>query len=111
MMKWIHLVHEISQIPMSVANEEYDELVMEVELDPKEGWIDIKCRQTTGTEVEDLSLFDIDDPDLMELSFDLHKAMKDHTGGDLKRYTIRIDESGKAKANFEYHDPQPENVN
>ena len=39
-----------------------------------------------------------------------HAAMKEHTGGNLKKHKIRIDETDKATASFEYHDPQPGNA-
>jgi hypothetical protein len=47
------------------------------------------------------------DPDLSKLSFELKDEMKNHTGGNLKKYAVRIDEEGKANASFEYdNEPQ-----
>lgn len=38
----------------------------------------------------------------MELSLNLHEEMKNHTGGELTKYIVRIDKSGEAEADFEY---------
>ena len=111
MLKWMEIVKEITDIPLSYSEEPADEVVMEVELDPREGWTKRHSFQNVAGVVRDLSIDTQDEIELMELSFQLHEAMKEHTGGDLKKYTIRIDESGKATAKFEYHDPQPADAN
>lgn len=110
MSKWMKIVKDITDIPFSYAEEPADEVVMEVELDPKEEWIERHSFQNVSGMVRDLSIDPQAEIELMELSFQLHEAMREHTGGDLRKYTIRIDETGKATANFEYHDPQPANA-
>lgn len=39
---------------------------------------------------------------ISDLSFDLHKIMSDHTGGEWKWFTLELDKNGQAKTHFEY---------
>lgn len=39
---------------------------------------------------------------ISDLSFDLHKAMSEHTGGKWKWFTLELDQNGQAKTHFEY---------
>jgi hypothetical protein len=65
------------------------------------------CHQTVSGKTEQLSLEGTNGPDLRKLSFELRDEMKNHTGGDLKKYAVRINEEGKANASFEYdNEPQ-----
>ena len=107
MLRQFEILEEIAQAAFNVSHGEYDELVLEVKVDVEEGWIEATCKQTLGGTTEQLSLFDVEDPDLMALSFALHEAMKEHTGGDMKKYTLRIDGKGAAKASFEYRNLPP----
>ena len=64
------------------------------------------CHQTVKGKTEQLPLEETADPDLRKLSFELKDEMKNHTGGDLKKYAVRIEE-GRANATFEYdNEPQ-----
>jgi hypothetical protein len=42
----------------------------------------------------------------MELSYELHKAIKNQNGGDLKKYSWRINKEGRATVDYEYGDPK-----
>ena len=110
MLKSMDIVKEITDISLSYADEEFDEFVLEIEVNYDEKYISQDCFQLRNNQATEIRIPGKDGHDIMMLSFQLHEAMKEHTGGDLKKYVIRIDETGKAMANFEYHDPQPENT-
>ena len=96
------ILQSVAQVAFMASSGDYDKLVIEVEVNVEEGWVENTCRQHLDGEVTSLSLFDINEPDLADLSFELHKLMKEHTGGDLHKYSVTIDGDGTAKANFEY---------
>lgn len=108
MQRQFDIMDDVAQVAFIASKGDYDELVLEVEVDVEEGWVQSHCWQSVNGEIEQLSTFDIEDPDINELSFELHKEMKNHTGGDLKKYTLRIDKEGKAKINFEYRNEAPD---
>ena len=108
MQRQFDIQDDIAQVAFIASNGEYDELVLEVDVDVEGRSLGAHCWQTVNGEIEQLSIFDIDEPDLMGLSFELHKEMKNHTGGDLKKYTLRIDKEGKARINFEYRNEPPD---
>ena len=101
MLRQFDLLQDITQVAFLATDDNFDELILEVELG-ESGKIIARCRQTINGKSEALSLEKITDPDLRQLSFDLKDEMKSHTGGELKKYTVRIDEEGKAKTSFEY---------
>jgi hypothetical protein len=101
MLRQFDLIQDITQVAFLATEDDFDELVLEVELGDGET-ITATCYQTVTGAAEQLSLEDIHDPDLRKLSYELKKEMKNHTGGNLARYTIRINEEGKANASFEY---------
>jgi len=105
-MKWIDILKEITDIAIFKAGD-YDELEMTIEFDFDEGWVDSQCQIEKSGKSESIVLGDDAFDEVIDLTRALRDAMHEHTGGNLKKYTIRIDETGKAKANFEYHDPQP----
>jgi hypothetical protein len=101
MLRQFDLLQDITQIAFNTTEDDFDELVLEVELG-KGDTITATCHQTVNGKTEQMSLQDINDPDLRKLSFELKDEMKSHTGGDLKKYAVRINEEGKANATFEY---------
>lgn len=100
------ILEEIAEFALIASNGEFDELILEV--DVEDNWTTEYCEQVLNGEVEQLSLFGIHDPNLMQLSFDLRKEILNHTGGDLKKYTFRIDKEGRASIDFEYRNLPPE---
>ena len=111
MIRASEIVKEITEILLDMAEGEYDNLLLEVEVSAEGRSIDLYVSQSLHGKIEEPDFQGMLGHDVMMLSFDLHEALKEHTGGDLHKYTIRIDETGKATANFEYDDPQPENAN
>jgi len=106
MLRQFDLLQEIAQIAFNATDDDFDELVLEVELGEADT-ITATCHQTVSGKTEQLSLEGTNDPDLSKLSFELKDEMKNHTGGNLKKYAVRIDEEGKANASFEYdNEPQ-----
>jgi hypothetical protein len=101
MLRQFDLLQDITQIAFDATGDEFDELILEVELGEGET-IKATCRQTVKGTTEELSLADKTAPDLRRLSYELKDEMKNHTGGDLKKYILRIDEEGKANASFDY---------
>lgn len=102
MLRQSEIMHEIAQAAFMASKGDYDELILTLEVNIEEGWTEQTCRQIVNGEVEYLSMWDIDEPDLMNLGYELHEEMKKHTGGDLKKVTVTIDKQGKARASFEY---------
>lgn len=100
------IVEEIAEFALIASNGEFDELLLEVEVE--ENWTKEHCEQVLNGEVEQLSLFGIHDPNIMKLSFELRKEMLNHTGGDLKKYTFRMDKEGRASIDFEYRNHRSE---
>lgn len=105
MLRQFDLIQDITQVAFQAAADDFDELVLEVELGDGDT-IAATCRQTVNGKSQLLSLENINDPDLGKLSFELKDEMKNHTGGNLRKYTVRIDEEGKANASFEYANEQ-----
>ena len=103
-MRQFEILNEIAQVAFIVSDGQYDEWVLEVDVDPIGGWTEQRCWQTKGGKVEQLSLFGISDPDVMTLSFELHEEVKKHTGGNLKGYVMKIGEDGEAKVDLKYHE-------
>lgn len=101
MLRQFDLLQDITQIAFQATDDDFDELVLEVELGEGDV-IAATCRQTVNGKTEQLSLEHANDPALRKLSFELKDEMKNHTGGDLKKYAVRINEEGKADATFEY---------
>ena len=101
MLRQFDLLQDITQIAFNATDDDFDELVLEVELGEGDA-ITATCHQTVNGQTEQLSLEGIHDPDLKKLSLELKDEMKTHTGGNLKKYAVRIDEEGKANASFEY---------
>lgn len=108
-LRWMDIIKEITDIAVSEAGE-FDALTLTVTSDRDGGNTEFQC----GVVMDDKNrgvlprlgaLNRID-----TLTRALRDAVKDHTGGDLKAYTIHIDETGKARANFEYHDPEGEDA-
>lgn len=103
MLRQSEIMHEAAQIAFMASEGEFDELVLEVEIDIDTGTISFSCYQTKDGKKVSLSLFDTGRlVDLSDLSEELHSEMKEHTGGDLKKYTVTIDGDGTTRANFEY---------
>lgn len=100
------IADEIAEFALIASNGEFDELLLEVEVE--DSWVKSHCEQVRNGEVEQLSLRGIRDPNLMKLSFELRKEMLNHTGGDLKKYTFRIDKEGRASIDFEYRNRRSE---
>ena len=106
MLRQFDLLQDITQIAFNATDDDFDELVLEVELGEGDT-ITATCHQTVSGKTEQLSLDGTNDPDLRKLSFELKDEMKNHTGGHLKKYAVRINEEGKANASFEYdNEPQ-----
>ena len=103
MFKQLAILNEIAEFAFTASKGDYDELVLEVEVNVEGGWTNSRCWQTANGETEQLSLFGIRDPDLMTLSFELHEEVRNHTGGNLKSYIVTIDKEGKAAVDFKYH--------
>jgi len=105
MLRQSEIMHEVAEIMILASNGEFDELVLEVEVNISGGSVTSKCRQITNGKVEYLSFWEVDpNADLEEMGFELYEEMKNHTGGKLKKYTVTIDKEGTARARFEYRD-------
>ena len=99
----MEILDELSQVAFSAARGEYEELHLEVEIE--EQWIDAVFSQTAGGATESLdTLSEVRDRSLMQLSYQLHKAIKDQNGGDLKKYSLRINKEGRATVDYEYRE-------
>ena len=103
------ILSEICQIVFAVADDEYDELRLEVDVHANE----LLCRSTFSQTVNGVSESlpmppEEESPTLLELSLQLHKEMMSHTGGDMKKYILRISSEGRATADFEYNEPPAE---
>ena len=107
MLKQFDLMKEITQIAFDSCDEDVDEINLDVDVDVEGGHMRACLWQVVNGKKEFPSL--IVPNNLMDLSFDLHKAMMEHTGGDLKRYTLKMDGDGEgvAQANFEYRNEPP----
>lgn len=103
MLRQSEIMHEVAQIVFMASKGDFDELVLEVEVDVEGGSVGSRCWQTVNGKVEFLSLWDVDPKAEMEnLSYELFDEIKNHTGGELTKYTVTIDKDGAAKARFEY---------
>lgn len=101
----MEILDELSQVAFSAARGEYEELHLEVGIE--DNWIDAVFSQTAGGVTESLpTLSEVRDRSLMELSYELHKAIKNQNGGDLKKYSWRINKEGRATVDYEYGDPK-----
>ena len=103
------IIKEITDIAVSEAGD-FDTLTLTVTSDRDGGNTDFQCGvvmdgKSRGVLPRLDELMRID-----ALTRELRDAVRDHTGGNLKSYTIHIDETGSAKANFEYHDPEGEDA-
>jgi len=108
MLRQFEILDEIVQIVFDSCEEEFDEISFEVEVNVEEHWINMTLCQIVKGEKDFPPTSVSDSDDIANLSFELHKAMKVHTGGDLKKYTLNIDGEGVASTNFEYRDQTPE---
>ena len=104
-LRWIDIIKEITDIAIFESGDDFDELTLTIKFSMEDDWIESLCEIVKDGKSDTPIIWDDALDELKELTFALHQAVKDHTGGDLKGYTIRIDETGKAKSNFQYHDP------
>jgi hypothetical protein len=101
----MEILNELSQVAFSAARGEYEEIRLEVEIE--EEWIDAVFLQTADSVTESLPTLDeVRDRSLMRLSYELHEAIKSQNGGDLKKYSLRINKEGRATVDYEYRDPK-----
>jgi len=99
------ILNEICQIVFAVAADEYDELRLEVDVHANELWCSSTLSQTVNGVSESLPMPTVEgSPTLSDLTLALHKEMMSHTGGDVKKYILRI-RDGKATVDFEYNEP------
>ena len=103
MLRQSEIMHELAQMAFEASKGDFDELILELEINVSEGTVEEQCRQTADGKVESLSLWDVDPKGkVMDLCFELHDEMKHHTGGELTKATVTIDAEGTARASFEY---------
>ena len=100
------ILDEIAQYALLASNGEFDELVLEVEVEDTS--LKAHCEQVLNGKIEQLSLLGIREFSILDLSIELRKEILNHTGGDLKKYTFRMDKEGKASMDFEYRNLPPE---
>lgn len=101
----LDILNELSQIAFTAARGEYDEIRLEVEI--KEHWIDAVFWETVDGVTESLpTLEGAHDPSLMQLSYELHEAINRENGGDIKKYSLRINKEGRATVDYEYREPK-----
>jgi hypothetical protein len=102
-MREMEILNELSQIAFGAARGEYDELRLEIEIE--DHWIEAAFWQTANGATKSLrTLEGVHDPSLMELSYGLQEAIKNQNGGDLKKYSLRINKGGRATVDYEYRD-------
>lgn len=103
MLRQSEIIHSVTDIVFMASKGDFDELVLEVEIDIEGGSVGSRCWQTVDGEVEYLSLWNVDPTaEMGALSRELYHEMKNHTGGELIKYTITVYKEGPAKARFEY---------
>lgn len=103
MLKQSEIMHQVAQIALSASSDDFDELILEVEINRDGGTVGGQLRQITNGVVEYPSMWDPDrSPNLMDLSYELQDEIKRLSGGELTKYTVRIDKEGTARATFEY---------
>lgn len=99
----MEILDELSQVAFSAARGEYEELHLKVEIE--EDWIDAVFSQTAGGVTESLpTLSEVRDRSLMQLSYELQQVIKNQNGGDLKKYSLRINKGGRATVDYEYRE-------
>ena len=102
MRRQIEIIGEITEIALAHAEDGFDELWLEAGFSEDDLSMKLTCRTRRGRRDRPVIISEKDLYDLGELSFTLQKELKTHNGGDLKKYVVRIDETGTAKAQFEY---------
>ncbi len=107
-LRQMEILHEIAGMALEASHGDFDELVLEVTVDVEGGHTSAQCRQTIDGKVESLSLWEVDaGMKLMNLSFELHEEIKNHTGGDMSKHITTVDENGRARTVIEYRNIPP----
>lgn len=93
----------ICELMLDAGEGEYDELLLELELNAEKGWCKFTFSQTVDGESKSLPMPPEEQgPTLLDLSLRLHKEMMSHTGGDWTKLILRMNKAGRATADFEY---------
>lgn len=108
MRRQFDILDEVAQFMFNAAADEFERLVLEVEVDVEEGSTSYQCWQTAEGKTLCLLLDFEDGCELMNPSFELYHEMKKHTGGELQTYSITIDEEGTARCKFAYGNEPPQ---
>lgn len=100
------ILNDISQILFAAADGEYDEVGIEVELNDEENLFKFNVWQTVDSVKTSLPQFSgKEGPALLNLSLALQKEIMNHTGGDMKKFVLRISGAGRACVDYEYREP------
>ena len=96
------LLEKFAQIVHDEAGQEYEKIVCDFEYNANEGWSESEYRfWKNGIEVRK-GISVENSCRSADLLADLHAAMKAHTGGDWKSFTLTLGSDGRAQTKFHY---------
>lgn len=102
MNRQFEILNEICSLLFHNTPKEFDSLVYVYKFNPDECWIGARVSTVICGKKEALDW----SPDILRkirgLCKNLHQVMQDHTGGDWRKFVLRIDENKEVTTNFIY---------
>jgi len=98
----IAILNEMADLIFNEVNESFEKMNFKGEVNPAEGWFKSSFAYYVNGSEKSVHLSRPAQAKMTNLSFNLHKAMSEHTGGEWKWFTLELDQNGQAKTHFEY---------
>lgn len=105
MERQFEILDELAQILFGEACEKYDYILCKFEVDGAS--VGTYFEYGANGKKVNKAVSDSSSLEFLDLILELHKDMKNHTGGDWSEFTLTIDENGQAKTKFKYPDQEP----
>ena len=98
----INILNEIAEILYYGTNKEYDTAHIEYKFNPEEAWSSFSWWYTKNNKNFSTDGYDLGNPRSEKLCRELHEIMYSHTGGDWRKFILKIDEKREVNTQFIY---------